>query len=358
MNIMTMGACTDDGIVFFLPSMEVNGLFMVDLSKDNQAVFIGDFPDCKRENAWQIVKAFYYDGNVYFFSHYSFEMWIMNKQERILKHYTYLDENTGFIDIVIPINNKVWVVSRSPLEILCLDLSTKKVEKIHWDTKSELRNNVCTASSVWKNRIYLCTRLEADVYMGVIDCSKNSVAFYRLNELFIAKNITAGNDRVFVSGISCDGNFVLLEYDLERISLLTCHHLKTIKMNKNTGIDYREMVVQNKKILFLPGTIGEFMIYDINDVSERQMEGLEMPALMGQTLYFLDIQRIGSTMYLFPGAFNKLVKLNLDTLHSDVIKVEANKKEYCKLVSKKTEQIYRETVNVNLDWFLSWVGRK
>lgn len=355
MDIMAMGAYTEDGERFYLPSMEINGLFIMDLSKGHQADLVGEFPDCVAENAWRIKSVICFNDKLYFFSHHAFEMWEMDKTERITKHYSYFDGSTGLIDIVLLANAKIWIVSRKPLRILCLDLDTKQAEQIHWKTESELQDNICSMSSKWEDRIYVCTRLEKEVYMGVIDCRNDSVIFRRLDELWIAKNITAWKERVYIFGISCDGAAVLMEYDINGTVMIACHRLDRIKLNKNTEIDYREIFVHRHKVFLIPGVVDQFMIYDLKDSSERSMTNLDMPILIEGTLPFLDIQKMENYLYLFPGVFRKIVKINLDTLQTEMIDVYVRDDDYKELVLQSPRQTYFENVNMNLRRFLEWM---
>ena len=352
---MSLGACTDDGIVFWLPSMEVNGLFLMDISKGNQAAFVGRFPNCKDDKAWQIKSGICFENKIYFFSHHAFELWEMDKKESFLKHYTYFSGDTGLIDIVVLAKEKIWVVSRTPFRILCLDLDTKRAEQIHWETELELQNNICISSSKWEDRIYMCTRLEKEVYMGVIDARKGNVRFHRLNDLWLAKNIAAWHGRLYVSGISYDGAAVLMEYDRNEVTALARHNLDRIRLNKDTSIDYRGILVHGNKIFFIPGIVDEFMIYDLENDSEKNILNLKMPALVEGTLPFLDVQRIEDYLYLFPGSFHKIVKLNLNTLQAEMIDVCVRKEDYKEIVFHSTGQMNHENVNVNLERFLEWV---
>lgn len=354
MDIMTMGACTEDGVRFYLPSMEVNGLFMMDLLEGNQADFVGEFPDCMTENAWRIKSVICFNDKIYFFSYYAFEMWEMDKTECIPKHYAYFAGSTGLIDSVILANEKIWIVSRRPFRILRLDLDTKRAEQLHWGTESVLQDNICGSSSKWGDRIYVCTRLEKEVYMGVIDAQNDSVKFRKLNELWIAKNITSWNERLYVSGISCDGAAVLMEYDIYGTAL-ACHRLDRIKLNKNTEIDYLRILVHGHKVFFIPGVVDEFMIYDLKNSSEKSIVDLKMPGLIEGTLPFLDIQKMGNHVYLFPGLFRKIVKLNLDTLQIEMVDIYVRDEDYRELVAYSSGQIYLENVNMNLKRFLEWM---
>lgn len=355
MKIMSLGACTDDGVVFWLPSMEVNGLFMMDISKGSQAVFAGRFPDCINDKAWQIKSIICSESKIHFFSHYAFEMWEMDKKERTLKHYTYFSGNTGMIDIVILAKEKIWVISRTPFRILCLNLDTKCAEQIHFEKELELQNNICISSSKWEDRIYICTRLEKDVYVGVIDALKESVRFHRLDELWLAKNVAAWNERLYISGISCDGVAVLMEYDRNGMTALARHNLDRIRLNKDTGIDYRAVLVHGPKVFFIPGIVDEFMIYDLEYNSEESILNLKIPALVEGTLPFSDIQIIENYLYLFPGLFCKIVKLNLDTLQAEMIDICAKDDDYKEIVFHPAGQMHRENVNVNLERFLEWM---
>lgn len=355
MDIMAMGAYTEDGVRFYLPSMEVDGLFVMDLSKGNQADFVGKFPDCMTENAWCIKSVVCFNGKIYFFSHHAFEMWEMDKTERIPRHYSYFTGSAGMIDVVLLANKKIWIISRMPFRILCLDLATKRAEQIHWETELELQDNLCTSSSKWGDRIYVCTRLEKEVYVGVIDSQNNNVIFHRLNEFWIAKNIASWNERLYISGISCEGAAVLMEYDVNGMAAIACHRLDRIKLNKNTEIDYREILVHGHKVFFIPGVVGEFMIYNLKDNSEICIVNLKMPVLIEGALAFLDIQKVGNDLYLFPGVFPQIVKLNLDTLQMEMIDVHIREENYKELVFQSCGQIHLENVNVTLNRFLEWM---
>lgn len=353
MKIMTKGSLSENGTTFWLPSSEVNALFRLELNQGYNATLVGLFHDCVNARAWIIKKVISWENKLFFFSLFSYEMWVMERNGDSIQHYTYFKGPVSMVDCVEVFQGRLYIISRTPFTILVIDLNSRTVTRLKWEKDAEWKDVCCGIVAQKDDKIFSFTHRENNAYLGIIDCENQDVCFNKIDQLRFAKAIGVVGENVFVLGFSNNSSSILLKYDLSGKQVLESYELTKIKVEGNRKVEYLKTVSYGNKLFFIPWTMGKFMVFDTESNSEMEIDCSEIALYESYQPH--EAQQIQNLLYLFPGSMGKIVKLDLETFESTMIDVDVYKEEYDKALAgvMEWEGKFTESYNINLCNLLS-----
>lgn len=358
MSIVTTGALTEDGTKFWLSSCEFNGLFYMDLRQGHTVTYKDAFHDYIENNAWMIRKVISFENKLYFFSRFSYEMWIMDCDKGSLQHDTYYNGMTAMVDDVVVWHEKACIISRMPLTILLMDLTNRTTTRLYCEKDFELKDNVCAFAAQKDEKIFVITRLENQAYLGIVDCEKQIASFSKLEQLSFAKCVGVIGESVFVLGVAKNNVPTLLKYDLFGKQLLESHELTVIKLEASTKIEYTQCVSYNNKLFFIPGVADKFALFDLKTNSESTIEFPEIIQNQNKLIFF-DSQQMQNVLFLFPYGFEKILKIDLQNFEMETIEIVIPREEYRKAIAEYIQErgVIGESSDIKLDDFWRVIHR-
>lgn len=339
MRVLTLGALSKDNTEFWLPSMEGNGLFLLDLKKSDCARYVGSFEDCEKDGAWKICAVLSWNGKICFFSRNSYEMWEMDEKEYKLTHYTYFDQAANLINKVYLDGDIAWIFPNAlDYPVLKYNLKSRECEPFKLNIPTELKESAITMVVRQNENIYFATREEDKICLCSINCRTGENVFYLIGGLSFVNCIEVDGEYVYILGRNKKGNTALSKYRLGSLEVrdeMVLH--SAMQLPAGRALYYIRMVVAESRVFLIPCLAEKIVVCDLESKTERVLDYPNQFCYSNKTKHqemFFEIQQECKEVYLFPHNAASILKLYLDTSSLECIDFVCDKYQYDKMLDK------------------------
>lgn len=263
-----------------------------------------------------ILKSFCIDDEVFFFSRFAYEMWILNKISMKVKHITYCEsEFKDVADVVIDGRN-AWVFTASfSCPLLKVNLDDFSCRAIPWFKTPYEDSAAFTRAQKDGTVIYTATRKTDDVYLCEVNTEKEYVRFEKKNVRMI-NCLFVGRDNCWALALNKKEQTVLQKYEKGFKNLKEEYILNDMEPVDEIGrLYYFNLFVYGELAYFIPSAARKIYIYNLRTQFGHFLDypsALTRSKAYADELTFADTQYIGDVLYLFPHYFNQVIKLNLE----------------------------------------------
>lgn len=323
MNTFAWGAIIDQECNLWLPISNTNSLVKGENLKNLQ--YVGELP-CQNQTITGncILKALETDEQIVFFARETYEAWSVDKKTLVVSHILYCDTVKTRIADIVRVEHYAVVLPYSGHAPICIfDLDKNKAEKFEWENKQAAGTMNFIRAINKNNCVYTAVRALDNVTICKINITEKTVVFDRIDVRMI-NAINIEDDNWWVFALSKEGDTVLYKYSEEAKKIVEKYVLYDIEPIAVTGaLRYFKIEKYNDKIYFIPALAPKIYVYDIVSKTGRYLEypkELESKRINNESS-FLETQRIGNDLYLFPCAFTQLLKLNLKSENIEIIEL-------------------------------------
>lgn len=360
-SISAYGAFTD-GEEIWIPSNEYNALFYMKIG-DQKAKYILKFENLVNDEAWKIGKVISYKEELFFFSRYAYEIWILDKNSLELKSITFSDGGHQPSSNVSVYNNEAWIFpSTLEMPIIIFDLSEKKVIKeVSWGNYADNQiseQSYILRSVVYADSIYTATREKNNIHICKIDCNTKSIAFYKVEEAEFISCISVEKDGVWLFIKSQEGKAILECYDLSFNRKIYSKEVKNAGIwPDGVQLPYFKTVHYKEWIILIPALAQELVACNRNTQEERLLLHSESdlsPRSEKAGAMFFECQRINNKVYLYPLRKDGMLELELEQLSLKKVDVSCSYDDYM-ISSIQSSNILMESSSLKLENLCSFL---
>ncbi len=314
MKALAWGAVVDSEKNYWIPIYKTDAL--IKGGKDGLYEYIGNL-DFRKYGIKDkcILKVFEVKNHVLLFARTSYDLWIVDKLTNKLMHKKYYDASKNVIsDIVQCGDNAVIFPYSSDNPIIIWNMNSHNVDFLQYDKKPPINQFAFVRGISNDKFVYSATRSLNEVYVCKVDVNDKKTLFYKTS-LRMVNAISIKDDNVWIFGLSRDNKTVFQEYNYDMSKLIGQYILSDIEqVLENGNMKYLRMCVYKDKIVLIPYSAKRIYIYDLKIGGGHY---LEYPndvdnEVINKGASFVEIQRKGYYIFLFPFGYNGIMKLNLE----------------------------------------------
>ncbi len=363
MEISTFGAYTD-GINIWLPSADINALFHQTLTGFEEAKYLCSFEGIESSNAWKIGNVLCFEKKLFFFSQYSYVVWIFDLYTQKMKKVKYYERKSCFIPDIVQVGNDAWIMPRSfDSPVIIFNLSTGRSEQL----KLENGNNVSdkfsfTYSCEDGQAVYFATRTCGNIHICKINCVNREVQYKSLNKIKYVNCLTVQDGNLYILALNNESKPVLIKYNTDRMTEERDIELSRISplWNDATMFYFRMLSFKNSLIM-LPGFAEEIVIYN---TESKQESSISLPGdfLHGckkrNMSFFSKVNTVENYLYFFPYAGIHLLVFDMCNFKFELKKIACDEEAVWKKYGecrRKAEEMIEESVHIAIHNYLNYI---
>ena len=314
MKVLAWGAVVDNKKDFWIPIYNTDALAKGSYNGTYEYIGNLNFREYGIDDKC-ILKVLETNDHVLLFARASYDVWIVDKVTNKLTHQKYYDGTKGGIaDIVQCGENAVILPYSTDNSIIIWNMISYDVNVLQYDSIPPINHFAFVRGIECGGYVFSATRSLNGVYVCRIDVNQKKTLFFETS-LRMVNAIDIKEDSIWLFGLSSDNKTLFLKYKNDMSELIEQHIIRDIEpVLENGNMKYIRMCVYKDKIALIPSSPIKIYIYNLKTDDGYYLEYPDdsINGIVNKGGMFVEIQRVGCDILLFPFGFDRIMKLNLE----------------------------------------------
>lgn len=314
MKVLAWGAVVDNKKDFWIPIYNTDALAKGSYNGTYEYIGNLNFREYGIDDKC-ILKVLETNDHVLLFARASYDVWIVDKVTNKLTHQKYYDGTKGGIaDIVQCGENAVILPYSTDNSIIIWNMISYDVNVLQYDSIPPINHFAFVRGIECGGYVFSATRSLNGVYVCRIDVNQKKTLFFKTS-LRMVNAIDIKEDSIWLFGLSSDNKTLFLKYKNDMSELIEQHIIRDIEpVLENGNMKYIRMCVYKDKIALIPSSPIKIYIYNLKTDDGYYLEYPDdsINGIVNKGGMFVEIQRVGCDILLFPFGFDRIMKLNLE----------------------------------------------